>query len=353
MTGNLEPEAIQDEALEAEVDPDSEASDPIALAVAERHAGQRLDIVLAELAGVSRAQVRRWIDDDRVRIAGRPVRASRAVAAGETIEAWPPAPEPMSLVPEAIALVVLHEDPDLIVLDKPAGLVVHPAPGHPSGTLVNALLHHCRGELAGIGGVLRPGIVHRLDRGTSGVMVAAKTDLAHQGLAAQFARHSIERVYRTFVRGSPTASEGRIDRPIGRHPDDRQRMSVRSRSGRRAVTNWRVLRRDRANRIAELEIRPETGRTHQIRVHLASAGLPLVGDVVYGRARGRAAALGRPALHAARLGFVHPRTGLRHVYAAELPADLVELAASLELEAEPRATGRGRSGGEGEEGGAR
>lgn len=349
MTGDLEPDAMQDDALEAGADPESEAAEPIAFAVAERHAGQRLDVVLAELAGASRAQVQRWIDDDRVRIAGRPVRASRSVSAGETIEAWPPAPEPMSLTPQAIALVVLYEDRDLIVLDKPAGLVVHPAPGHPSGTLVNALLHHCQGELAGIGGVLRPGIVHRLDRGTSGVMVAAKTDLAHQGLAAQFAQHSIERVYRSFVRGLPTASEGRIDRPIGRHPEDRQRMSVRTRSGRRAVTNWRVLRRDRANRIAELEIRPETGRTHQIRVHLASAGLPLVGDVVYGRARGHAAALGRPALHAARLGFVHPRTGQRHRYEAELPTDLLELAASLDLEPERRVEDRDRSGGEGGE----
>lgn len=300
--------------------------------VDERCAGQRLDTALAELAGVSRAQVQRWIEQDRVRIAGSAVRASRAVALGETIEARPGAPAAMSLEPEPIALVVLFEDRDLIVLDKPAGLVVHPAPGHPSGTLVNALLHHCRGELAGIGGVLRPGIVHRLDRGTSGVLVAAKTDLAHQGLADQFARHSIDRVYRTFVRGLPKADSGRIDRPIGRHPEDRQRMSVRTRSGRPAATRWRVVARDRANGIAELEIRPETGRTHQIRVHLASAGLPVVGDVVYGRARGEEARLGRPALHAAHLGFVHPRTGAQLGFDAPLPADLVALAAALRLE---------------------
>jgi 23S rRNA pseudouridine1911/1915/1917 synthase len=214
---------------------------------------------------------------------------------------------------------------------------------------VNALLHHCRGELAGIGGVLRPGIVHRLDRGTSGVLVAAKTDLAHRALAEQFARHSIERVYRTFVRGLPGPSAGRIDRPIGRHPDDRQRMSVRTRSGRAAVTNWRVVARDRANRIAELEIRPETGRTHQIRVHLASAGLPVAGDRIYGRARGQDAQLGRPALHAARLGFRHPRSGEQQVFEAALPPDLRAWVESLALEPAPQAAskpgaGRAREG---------
>ncbi|MBY0397096.1 MAG: RluA family pseudouridine synthase, partial [Thermoleophilia bacterium] len=291
-----------------------------------------------------RARVQRWIEEDRVRVAGGAVRARRVVAQGERIEARPGEPAAMSLAPEAIELVVLFEDRDLIVLDKPAGLVVHPAPGHPGGTLVNALLHHCRGELAGIGGVMRPGIVHRLDRGTSGVLVAAKTDLAHRGLAEQFARHSIDRVYRTFVRGLPKADAGRIDRPIGRHPEDRQRMSVRTRSGRPAATRWRVLGRDRANGIAELEIRPETGRTHQIRVHLASAGLPVVGDTVYGRARGDEARLGRPALHAARLGFVHPVTGVRHQFDAPLPADLVALTAGLRLEPAPPASSDPGSG---------
>lgn len=320
--------------------------EPIALSVDAGAVGQRVDTLLAERSGASRSQVKRWIELGRVHVAGRAVRASRVLALGETIEAWPAPPVELSVAAEAIPLVVLFEDMDLIVVDKPAGLVVHPAPGHPSGTLVNALLHHCRGELAGIGGVLRPGIVHRLDRGTSGVLVAAKTDLAHRGLAEQFALHSIERIYRTFVRGQPKPSSGRIDRPIGRHPDDRQRMSVRTRSGRPAATRWRVVGRDRANGIAELEIRPETGRTHQIRVHLASAGLPIVGDVVYGRARGNDARLGRPALHAARLGFVHPRSGLRQTFDAPLPPDLVALVASLALvpEPEPQAVGPGRSG---------
>jgi len=322
-------EAPRDEAAVAE-----SAGEPIAFAVDASEAGRRLDRVLAERAGVSRAQVQRWIELGLVRVGASTPRPSRLLALGDPVEARPAPPVELEAVAEPIPLVVLFEDRDLIVVDKPAGLVVHPAPGHPGGTLVNALLHHCRGELAGIGGVLRPGIVHRLDRGTSGVLVAAKTDLAHRGLAEQFARHTIDRVYRTFVRGLPKPSSGRIARPIGRHPTDRQRMSVRTRAGRPAVTNWRVVARDRANGIAELEIRPETGRTHQIRVHLASAGMPVVGDVVYGRARGDAARLGRPALHAARLGFVHPRTGARHAFEAPLPPDLAALVASLALEPE-------------------
>ena len=291
-------------------------------------AGSRIDSALADLSSVSRAQVRRWIDAGGVRIAGKIVRPSRRLAVGETIEARPIQPVEMDLSPEPIPLVVLYEDTDLIVIDKPAGMVVHPAPGHPSGTLVNALLHHC-GDLAGIGGVLRPGIVHRLDRGTSGVLVAAKNDAAHRGLSEQFAEHSIDRIYRTFVRGLPGADTGRIDRAIGRHPRDRKRMSVESRSGRASITVWRVLRRYPESGTSELEIRPETGRTHQIRVHLAAAGLPLVGDTVYGRARGRDAELGRPALHAEHLGFRHPATGERLDFDAALPADLVALVARL------------------------
>jgi 23S rRNA pseudouridine1911/1915/1917 synthase len=296
--------------------------------VEEDSAGSRIDSALAELSGVSRAQVRRWIDAGDVRVAGARVRASRRLAVGEVIEATPPAPVEMHLSPEPIPLVVLYEDTDLIVIDKAAGIVVHPAPGHPGGTLVNALLHHC-GDLAGIGGVLRPGIVHRLDRGTSGVLVAAKNDAAHQGLAQQFAEHTIDRIYRTFVRGRPGADSGRIDRPIGRHPRDRKRMSVESRSGRPSITQWRVLRRYLESSTSELEIRPETGRTHQIRVHLAAAGLPLVGDTVYGRARGRDALLGRPALHAEHLGFEHPGSGERLHFNAPLPQDLLELVAGL------------------------
>lgn len=304
------------------------SSGTLEFVVDEGAAGSRIDVALAELSGESRAQVRRWIDAGRVRIAGLSVRPSRRLAVGETIEARPTQPVEIDLTPEAIPLVVLYEDTDLIVIDKAAGMVVHPAPGHASGTLVNALLHHC-GDLAGIGGVLRPGIVHRLDRGTSGVLVAAKNDPTHQALAAQFAEHTIDRTYRTFVRGLPGADEGRIDRAIGRHPRDRKRMSVESRAGRASITGWRVLRRYPKSGTSELEIRPETGRTHQIRVHLAAAGLPLVGDTVYGRARGRDAVLGRPALHAEQLGFYHPGRAVRLHFEASLPADLVALVAGL------------------------
>ncbi len=259
---------------------------------------------------------------------GVAVRASRRVAQGEEIEATPPEPTAAEPEPESIELAVLHEDSSLIVIDKPAGLVVHPAPGHPRGTLVNALLHHCS-DLAGVGGVLRPGIVHRLDQGTSGVMVAAKTDAAHRSLADQFHDHSIERVYHAWVRGRPSADEGRIEAAIGRHPRDRKRMSVASPAGRPSRTRWRVLRRYPQAGVSELEVSPETGRTHQIRVHLAARGLPLVGDVVYGRARGRDAALGRPALHARVLGFEHPAGSGWLRFESPLPEDLETLARGL------------------------
>ncbi len=319
----IDEEALQSNSAEVE-----NSTGALVFSVDETSVGTRVDTLLAQLSGVSRAQIRRWIDAGRVRVSGDVVRASRKVALGEPIEAHPLEPIEMELRPEPIELVVLHEDEDLIVVDKPAGLVVHPAPGHPNGTLVNALLHHC-GDLAGIGGVLRPGIVHRLDRGTSGVLVAAKNDASHQHLSRQFAEHSIDRIYRTLVRGVPRADAGRIDRPIGRHPRDRKRMSVETKVGRDSITNWRVLRRFREVGASELEIRPETGRTHQIRVHLSSAGLPVVGDVVYGRARGRDAVLGRPALHAEHLGFEHPRAGERMSFDAPVPADLMELMADF------------------------
>jgi 23S rRNA pseudouridine1911/1915/1917 synthase len=255
------------------------------------------------------------------------------VAAGERLFADPPEPAACEVRPEPIAVPILHEDTDLVVVDKPAGLVVHPAPGHPGGTLVNALLHHC-GDLAGIGGVRRPGIVHRLDRGTSGVMVVAKNDAAHLALAAQFHDHTVERVYLAFVRGVPGAEAGRVERAIGRHPRDRKRMSVAARHGRPARTAWRVRTRWPRAGAALLEVRPETGRTHQIRVHLASVGLPLLGDPVYGRggrqkARALAPALTRPALHAAVLGFDHPVSGARLHFEAPLPEDLVALREEL------------------------
>lgn len=299
----------------------------VTFVVGEEAAGRRLDLALSDAAGRPRAQVRRWIDAGRVTCNGAAARASHKVRAGDVLEARPPEPVPSELKPQDIPLVVLFEDEDVIAVDKPAGMVVHPAPGHPDGTLVNALLEHC-GDLAGVGGVLRPGIVHRLDRGTSGVIVAAKNDAAHRALAEQFRDHSIERVYRALVRALPGADAGRIDSPIGRHRSDRKRMSVATRSGRAAATRWRVLRRFPASGQSWLEIRPETGRTHQIRVHLASAGMPISGDPVYGR-RDRDRLLERPALHAAVLAFDHPRTGARMRLEAPEPSDLAEALAAL------------------------
>jgi 23S rRNA pseudouridine1911/1915/1917 synthase len=295
----------------------------------EGDAGDRLDLALSAIADISRSQARRWIDEGLVLVNGAACRPSHRVQMGDVLEATPPEPLPSPLIPEPIPLSILYEDEDVIVVDKPAGLVVHPAPGHACGTLVNALLHHC-GLLAGVGGVLRPGIVHRLDKGTSGVLVVAKHDAAHRHLSVQFHDHTIEREYRALVRGIPGPEAGHIDRPVGRHRRDRKRMSVNAGVAREARTGWRVLRRFPASERSWLEIRPETGRTHQIRVHLASIGLPIVGDPVYGRARGGGAELGRPALHAARLGFEHPRTGERLRCEAPLPDDLGGLLADLE-----------------------
>jgi 23S rRNA pseudouridine1911/1915/1917 synthase len=266
--------------------------------VAEAEAELRLDMALSALAGISRSQARRWIDGGRVRLNERGCRAAHRVRSGDRLEISPPDPVASPLEPEAIPLSILHEDADLVVVDKPAGMVVHPSPGHPRGTLVNALLHHC-GGLAGIGGVLRPGIVHRLDRGTSGALVAAKSDAAHQALAEQFRDHSVERIYLAVVRGVPRAEEGSVDRPIGRHRIDRKRMSVQTAAGREARTTWRV------------------------------AGLPILGDPVYGRGRLHPG-LCRPALHAALLGFRHPRTGECLRFEAPLPADLATVIRELE-----------------------
>ena len=312
---------------------DSSSLSPLHFTASEAEAGERVDVALSTWAGLTRSAVKRWIDAGRVRVNGKPCRASHRVELGDRVEATPLEPVVPSLEPEAIPLVVLHEDEDLIVIDKPAGLVVHPAPGHPTGTLVNALLHHCD-DLAGVGGVLRPGIVHRLDQGTSGVMVAAKNDAAHQALSSQFHDHTIDRTYQAFVRGVPSADSGEVDRAIDRHPRDRKRMSVElrpGRSGRAAVTLWAVLERFGACSRSHLEIAPQTGRTHQIRVHLAAIGLPIVGDPVYGklRAQGRSPSLPRPALHAAVLGFAHPRGGARCRFEAPLPFDMAELRDAL------------------------
>jgi 23S rRNA pseudouridine1911/1915/1917 synthase len=259
----------------------------------------------------------------------------------------PPPPAPTEIAAEPLPLVIVYEDRYLVVVDKPAGLVVHPAPGHASGTLVNALLAHCE-DLGGIGGELRPGIVHRIDKDTSGLLVVAKDDPTMIALGAAFKAHLVERVYDAFVVGKPPGPGGRIDTFYGRDPRARKKFSSRVRSGKRAVTNWRVV--ERFAGAARIEARLETGRTHQVRVHLAALGCPLLGDRTYGRVprdpavRAVAEALGRHALHARSLGFVHPITGNKLSFTSELPPDLQAalaalraLGAAAEAGAEPEA----------------
>ncbi len=293
-------------------------------------AGRRLDTALVELEPeLSRAQARRLIDRGDVTVGDAKAKASHRLRVGERIAGRLPEPEASELVAEDIPIEVLYEDRDLIVVDKPAGLVVHPAAGHRSGTLVNALLFHCDG-LSVIGGVTRPGIVHRLDKGTSGVLVAAKNDATHRALSAQFKAHSIDREYLALVRGAPRAEKGSVDAPIARHPTDRKRFTTRAPQGaraRQARTHWSVERR--LGELTLLRVRLETGRTHQIRVHLASVGLPVVGDPVYGGAGG-GRKLGRQALHAALLGFEHPTSRERVRFTSELAADLRAFIEELE-----------------------
>ncbi len=297
---------------------------------------ERLDKFLADALGdFSRAQLKKLIDEGRVLLDGNPVKAGARLKGGESILLAPPEPEPITALPQDIPLSILYEDSDLIVIDKPVGMVVHPAPGHAQGTLVNALLHHCS-DLAGIGGDLRPGIVHRIDKDTSGVLVATKNDQAHQSLAEQFKLHSIRRRYLALVYGRLPQLRGTIDEAIGRHPTERKKMSSRSRQGRRAVTHWQVLRNFDQDRLSWLELALETGRTHQIRVHLSEMNLPLVGDPVYGQAR-RAAVVSDPelrkmlmqvqrqALHARLLGFQHPRSGDYMEFNSPLPEDIGQI----------------------------
>ena len=300
--------------------------------------GVRLDLFLAgKGTGLSRAQIQRAVWEGRVWVNDRPAKVGRRVKTDDSVAIAIPAAKPSDVAPEAIPLTILYEDASLLVIDKPAGMVVHPAPGHPGGTLVNALLHHCR-DLSGIGGVLRPGIVHRLDKDTSGLLVAAKSDAAHRGLAGQFKRHEVTKGYQALVYGDPQTDGGRIEAAVGRHPTDRKRMSTQSRRGRSAVSVWRV--RERFGCAALLEVAIETGRTHQIRVHLTALGHPVVGDRVYGGAgrvrsvadteiRARMKAMERQALHSWRLGFTHPLTGEAMQFTSPLPEDMADLCTFL------------------------
>ncbi len=316
-----------------------------AIVVDATQAGGRVDAVIAAaIDGLSRAQVQRLLDDGHVRVAGViATKAGARVREGDAIDIAIPPAEPLALVAEDIPLAVVYEDPELIVVDKPAGLVVHPAPGHARGTLVNALLFHCR-DLSGIGGVLRPGIVHRLDKDTSGLLVATKSDRAHAALTAAFAAKSrgegtadtgIARAYLAITAPPPPSAIGALRTAYGRHPVDRKKFSSKLAHGKSAVTHWELVETLAGGAAALVRFRLETGRTHQIRVHAADHGFALLGDPVYGhrarddRTAAAAAALGRQALHAASLAFDHPVTGVRLAFEAPLPADLARTLRAL------------------------
>jgi 23S rRNA pseudouridine1911/1915/1917 synthase len=297
--------------------------------VPDEAAGLRLDQFLRrELPELSRAFLQKLIKQGDVHVNGRAARASHKVRAGDEVQIEIPPPRSLEARPEEIPLDVLFEDNDLIVVNKPAGLVVHPAAGNRDHTLVNALLHHCRGGLAGIGGVERPGIVHRLDKGTSGCIVVAKTDFAHQALVAQFKSRDVRKVYRAVCWGRFERSSGRVETVIGRSERDRKKMSARVSRGRQAVTDYRVL--EQFPEFALVELRIHTGRTHQIRVHMARIGHPVLGDATYGRkpeTRNPKSeiSVARLMLHAYKLGFTHPRSQQFVEFTAPVPEDMVKL----------------------------
>ena len=307
--------------------------------IAQAQDGMRLDRALADLLpDLSRERLKALINDGHVRSTGQPIKIGTTikVATGQSFAITLPAPVALDNVAQDIPLNIVHEDADLIVVDKPAGLVVHPAAGNLDGTLVNALLHHCQGQLSGIGGVARPGIVHRIDKDTSGLLVVAKSDKAHDGLARQFKDHSIQRLYAAIVYGHPQPATGTVDAWLGRSDADRKKMAVhREGRGKHAVTHYRTV--ERLRDAAMVECRLETGRTHQVRVHMHHIGHPLIGDPVYGRERKgfksilETLGFKRQALHAKRLGFIHPVTEEPLAFDSPLPADMQELLSELHV----------------------
>lgn len=289
--------------------------------------GERLDAAMARLAPeLSRSAAQKLIEDGAVRLNGRAARKSDRLTEGDTLEFELPQAQQAALEAEDIPLDVVYEDADVIVVNKPKGLVVHPAAGHWSGTLVNALMHHCRDSLSGIGGELRPGIVHRIDKDTSGLLVAAKNDFAHLALSAQLSGHTMARTYEAVVCGNLRDDAGTVDAPIGRHPTDRKRMAVTQKNARRAVTHWSVIAR--YNGYTHIRCELETGRTHQIRVHMAHIGHPLLGDLVYGHKRPEKGLSGQ-CLHARALRFIHPRTGELVTFTCPLPEYFQDVLARL------------------------
>ena len=295
---------------------------PIRLKAAEESKNQRLDAFLASsLDELTRSQATRLIESGAVTVNGKAVSKSYKLAGGEEVAVTLPAPEPVEAVAQDIPLDVVYEDADVIVVNKPSGMVVHPAPGHADGTLVNALLYHCAGSLSGVGGALRPGIVHRIDRDTSGLIIAAKNDAAHRFLSAQLADHTLARTYECIVVGTLREDSGTVDAPIARHPTDRKRMAV-VQGGRPAVTHWEVIAR--CPGFTHVRCRLETGRTHQIRVHMAYLGHPILGDTVYG-AKKEVAGLTGQCLHAVGLRFLHPRTHKAVELSCPLPEEFTRM----------------------------
>ena len=300
------------------------------LTAATEHAGVRLDAFLSAGGALTRSQAARLIAEGRVRVNGKPAAKSARLSGGETVTVDVPQLRETALPPQDIPLDVVYEDDDVIVVNKPTGLVVHPAPGHPDGTLVNALLHHCGDSLSGIGGEKRPGIVHRIDRDTSGLIIAAKNDAAHLALSAQLKDHSLSRTYECLVTGNMKQDSGTVDAPIGRSSADRKKMAVVP-TGRRAVTHWEVVARYPG--VTHLRCRLETGRTHQIRVHMAYIGHPILGDTVYG-AKKPVPGLTGQCLHAAGLRFVHPRTGEPVELHCPLPPEFTAMLQKLQSKAQ-------------------
>ena len=297
------------------------------ICITAEESGKQIDALLARaLPSLSRSQVQKLLEQGMVTLNGRELKKNFRCSAGECYELVLPEPAELPLIPQNIPLDVVYEDEDLIVVNKARGLVVHPAPGHPDGTLVNALLWHCGDSLSGIGGQRRPGIVHRIDKDTSGLLIVAKNDFAHQGLSAQLADHSLCREYEALVRGNFKQDSGTIDKPIGRHPIDRKRMAVTDKNSKPAVTHWQLLASYRG--YSHILCRLETGRTHQIRVHMASIGHPLLGDFTYGAPSPEKGLEGQ-CLHARRLRFVHPRTGEHILLETELPDYFMDVLARL------------------------
>ena len=289
--------------------------------------GVRMDVALTQLLeGVTRSAAQRLLEEGRVTCDGRTVKKNEKTTAGQTLTVDLPEPEAVDIVPQDIPLDIRYEDDDVIVLNKPKGLVVHPAAGHADGTLVNALLYHCAGSLSGINGELRPGIVHRIDKDTSGLLIVAKNDFAHQKLAAQLADHTLARTYEAIVCGGVKTDSGTIDAPIGRHPTDRKKMAVTEKNSRHAVTHYEVIARYRG--YTHIRCRLETGRTHQIRVHMAYKGHPILGDMVYGHKKPELG-MDSQCLHARELTFLHPRTDEPVTVRCELPEYFTEVLSKL------------------------